>query len=200
MVVPPGQVLREARDAARAGDCPRALSSYEHFFGRALQDQGEDNNYYGVRLSYCLDEWARLGEKYPEARERLQTKASAALAEFEATSDPEKCHDYQSIQDHLNGTDLVLSQFIAYHESNQELARAALRFMWDRLVEAKRWDICSRYLDERWYVRDAGNLLGALRNTGRLDAASQIAATVASDMKSRGHPELAAQVGERAAL
>ncbi len=234
MVVPPGQVLREARDAARAGDFPRALSSYEHFFDRALQDQGDDHNYYGVRLSYCLDEWARLGEKYPEARERLQTKASVALAEFEATSDPEKFHDYQSIQDHLNGTELVLSQFIAYHESNQELARAALRFMWNRLVEAKRWDICSRYLDDaeeryeavlkkfdesmelcitdpslggqefaqqikRWYVRDAGNLLGALRNTGRLDAASQLAVTVASDMKSRAHPELAAQVGERAA-
>ena len=107
--------------------------------------------------------------------------------------------------------------------------------MWNRLVEAKRWDICSRYLDDaearykvvlkkfdesielcitdpslggqefaqqikRWYVLDAGHLLGALQNTGRLDAASQLAATVASDMKSRGHPELAAQVGERAAL
>jgi len=235
MVVPPGQVLTEARAAAKAGDFPLALSSYEHFFDRALQDQGEDNNYYGVRLSYCLDEWVRLGEKYPEARERLEAKAREALVEFEASSDPEKFHDYQSIQDHLNQKELVFSKFIAYHESKQELASVALRFMWNRLVEAKRWDVCSRYLDDSeakykralykfdqsmevciadptlggqefedqikgWYVRDVGNLLGALRNTGRLEAASDLVATITSDMQSRGHPELPARVAERAAL
>jgi hypothetical protein len=235
MVVPPGQVLKEARAAAKAGDFPLALSSYERFFDRALQDQGEDNNYYGVRLSYCLDEWVRLGEKYPEARERLEAKARDALVEFEATSDPEKFHDYQSIQDHLDQKDLVFSKFISYHESKQELAHIALRYMWNRLVEAKRWDVCSRYLDDSqarykralykfdqsmevciadpslggqefedqikgWYVRDVGNLLAALRNTGRLEAASELATTITADMQSRGHPDLPARVAERAAL
>jgi hypothetical protein len=51
-----------------------------------------------------------------------------------------------------------------------------------------------------WYVRDVGNLLGALRNTGKVDAAAQLEAAVAADMKSRGYPELVSQVGERAAL
>jgi hypothetical protein len=50
MVVPPGEVLDAARAAAKQGDYAVALEKYERFFDRALLDQGEDNNYYGVRL------------------------------------------------------------------------------------------------------------------------------------------------------
>ena len=50
MVVPPGKVLDEARAAAKQGDYAVALEKYERFFDRALVDQGEDGNYYGVRL------------------------------------------------------------------------------------------------------------------------------------------------------
>jgi hypothetical protein len=235
MVVPPGQVLKEARAAARAGDHALALENYERFFDRALQDQGEDHNYYGVRLSYCLDEWSRLGERYPAARERLEAKAAEALASFEATNDCEKFHDFQSIRDHLGQKGLVLWQFMQYHHSKPELAKLALSFMWNRLVEAKRWDICSAYLGDHesrykralykfdqsmeicsadpllggddfanqikgWYVRDVGNLLGALKNSGQQEAAARLEAMVASDMQSRGYAELVAQVGEQAAL
>lgn len=235
MVVPPGQVLKEARAAAQAGDYALALENYERFFDRALQDQGEGHNYYGVRLSYCLDEWSRLGEKYPVARERLEAKAAEALASFEATGDREKFHDFQSIRDHLDQKDVVLSQFVQYHHSKPELAQLALSFMWNRVVEAKRWDICAAYLSDYdsqykralykfdqsmeicladpslggddfanqikgWYVRDVGNLLGALKNSGQQDAAARLEAAVASDMQSRGYAELGTRVGEQAAL
>jgi hypothetical protein len=227
--------LKEARAAVKAGDYALALSSYERFFDRALLDQGEDDNYYGVRLSYCLDEWARLGERFPAARARLEAKAIEALAAFESTTDSEKFHDFQSIRDHLGLKDSVLSKFAEYHESRPELAVVALRFMWNRLVEAKRWDICAAYLKDHktkyesalykfdetmkicladsslggedfarqikgWYVRDVGNLLGALKNTGNKDAAAQLETAVAADMESRGYQELVSQVAERAAL
>lgn len=235
MIVPPGQVLKEARAAARAGNHALALENYERFFDRALLDQGEDNNYYGVRLSYCLDEWSRLGEKYPVARERLEAKAIEALAAFEASGSYEKFHDFQSIRDHLGQEEMVLSQFAQYHHSKPELATSALNLMWNRLIEAKEWDICSAYLGDYeakykralhkfdqslkicladqslggdefadqikgWYVRDVGNLLCALKNCGRQDAAAQLEATVSTDMQTRGHSELVARVGEQAAL
>ncbi|PLK47808.1 hypothetical protein [Uliginosibacterium sp. TH139] len=235
MIVPPGQVLDDARAAAKAENHALALENYERFFDRALLDQGEDHNYYGVRLSYCLHEWARLGEKYPAARERLEAKAVEALAAFEATGDSEKFHDFQSIRENLGQEESVLSQFIQYHKSKPDLASQALRLMWNRLVEAKRWDICSAYLHDfeskyesalfrfdqtmqicvsdstfggnefaeqikGWYVRDVGNLIGALRNSGWHDAAKKLEAEAASDMQSRGHPELASRVLEQAAL
>lgn len=148
MTLPPGQVLKDARAAVKAGNHALALEKYERFFDRALLDQGENNNYYGVRLSYCLDEWSRLGEKYPAALARLETKAAEALAVFETSAEYEKFHDYQSIQDHLGREEMVMSQFVQYHHSKPELARVALNLMWNRLVEAKKWEICSAYLDD----------------------------------------------------
>jgi tetratricopeptide (TPR) repeat protein len=148
MVVPPGEVLDAARAAAKQGDYALALEKYERFFDRALLDQGEDNNYYGVRLSYCLSEWARLGNEYCPARKRLEEKAEEALVAFETTSDSEKFHDFQAISGKLGRMDEVLEQFVTYHESRPDLASAALRFMWNRLIEARRWDICAAHLDD----------------------------------------------------
>jgi hypothetical protein len=234
MVVPPGQVLDEARAAARAGDHPRALERYERFFDRALQYQSGNHNYYGVRLSFCLDEWARLGEQYPLALERLEAKTAEAQASFEATCDDHKFHDFQAICSYLGRKELVMSEFVRYHHSKPELAQAALRLMWNNLVEAGRWDICAPYLEDHssrylraldkfdqamevcsddpslggddfasqiagWYVRDAGNLLAALSRCGQPDAAERLEATIATDMQSRGCPELVARVNEWAA-
>jgi tetratricopeptide (TPR) repeat protein len=152
MVVPPGKVLDEARAAATQGDYAVALERYELFFDRALIDQGEDSNYYGVRLSYCLSEWARLGEKHGPARKRLEEKANEALSAFETTKDSEKFHDFQAISGKLGRKDQVLDQFVKYHESRPELAGAALWFMWDHLVEARRWHICAAHLGD-WRAR-----------------------------------------------
>lgn len=148
MVVPPGRVLDEARAAAKQGDYAVALERYERFFDRALIDQGEDNNYYGVRLSYCLSEWARLGEKHGPARARLEEKAVEAIEAFEATKDSEKFHDFQAINSKLDRKDRVFDQFVRYHESRPDLASAALRFMWDDLVEARKWHICAAHLGD----------------------------------------------------
>lgn len=148
MIMPPGEILNDARAALKSGNYPLALENYQRFFDRALLDQGDGHNYYGVRLSYCLAEWFHLGENYPPARERLEAKAIEALADFEATGDCEKFHDFQSIRERLGQEDLVLSQFVQYHQSKSDLANSALRFMWNRLVEAKRWDICSTYLTD----------------------------------------------------
>jgi hypothetical protein len=235
VTTPPGEVLKLARAAAEVEDHTTALLHYERFFDRALQDQGENNNYYGVRLSYCLDEWVRLGKKYPLALQRLDVKASEALAAFEATREPGKFHDFRSIRDHLGQRDEVMAQFIAYHHSDAELASVALHYMWNRLVETKRWDICACYLKDAdakysralnrfvqamavclsdpslggddfaeqikgWYIRDAGNLLAALRNSEYAEAAIRIEAAVAADMKTHGFPDLISRVSQRAAL
>jgi len=148
MVVPPGKVLDEAREAASQGDYAVALERYERFFDRALLDQGEDGNYYGVRLSYCLSEWASLGEKHGPALKRLEEKADVALSAFEATKDAEKFHDFQAISGKLGRKDQVLGRFLRYHEARPDLASAALWLMWDRLVETEKWDVCAAHLGD----------------------------------------------------
>lgn len=139
----PRQTLRDARAAATAGDYPTAQALYEHFFDHALE---VDESFYGVRLSYCLDEWAELGEAYPPALDALKSKAAEAISGFESTRNPELFHDYLSILHHLNHDDVVFAKFIEYHETKPELAKIAADLMWDSLIESERWDLCAAYL------------------------------------------------------
>lgn len=182
MVVPPGKVLGEARAASQEGDYAVALERYERFFDRALLDQGDDGNYYGVRLSYCLSEWASLGQKYGPAQKRLEEKADEALDAFEKSKDSEKFHDFQAISGKLGRKGQVLDQFVKYHESKPDLARAAVGFMWDRIVEAQRWEICASYLgDPKSRYK---------RALGKFDQAMQ----VCQDNPSFGGEEFAEQI------
>lgn len=205
----PGEVLDRARASAKSGEYPIALANYELFFDRALQDQGEDHNYYGVRLSYCLREWARLGTVYPPARQRIEEKADEALAAFEATSDDEKFHDYQAIMDCLDKSGQVLSQFLSFHRSDPALAKLAARFMWTRLIDARLWDVCAVYLGDP--LKRYGQALNTFDTTmtmcksdpslGGEDFAEQIkgwyvrdAGNVLRVLNGIGRPEVAKQI------
>jgi hypothetical protein len=154
--VPPGEVLKTARTAAMAGDYAVALVSYEDFFDHSLRGQGGENNYYGVRLSFCLDEWARLAEKYPKALQRLEAKARETIAELERTRRPALFHDFISINKYLGQERTSIDLFLKYHSSDRSLAEAIVNYIWDSLVEDAQWAICAAYLTEPFAMVQEG--------------------------------------------
>lgn len=103
---------------------------------------------YGVRLSYCLDEWVRLGKKYPIALERLRKKRNEAFDDFLSCMDPEKFHDYVSISKYLGKLGDAIHHFNDLHESQPKLANMVIRFIWEHLVEERKWNLCSAYLGD----------------------------------------------------
>lgn len=137
----PGVFLNEARDAARAGDYAHAAERYEYFFDHALDD--DPAAFYGVRLSYCLSEWARLGKHHPKARERLTQKQSAALEAFDRSGVPEKFHDYVAISKALDAMDEARATFLRYHSTGNALAQQAYQFIWRDLAAAGEYLACS---------------------------------------------------------
>jgi hypothetical protein len=147
-IVPPGEILKKARLAAKTGDYAVATANYELFFDRALPDQGKEHNYYGVRLSYCLMEWEHVGEKYPPALERLEAKAFEAVENFEKTCDREKFHDYWEISCVLKQEAIALKRFFGYHQTRPELAKAAAQFVWKRLIDEGEWEVSAAYLGD----------------------------------------------------
>jgi hypothetical protein len=142
---PPRDALDAARAAVRDSRYPEALSSYEWFFDHALDD--DPAALYGVRLSYCLSEWAQLGSKYPPAWKRLEERRDQALELFGSTRDPERFHDFMAICRCLDeDSKLPQETFAKIHHEDRELAASAVRFIWHQIVDAQMWEVAATYV------------------------------------------------------
>ena len=141
-----GHSLKLAREAFQAGNYSESLRLYEYFFDQTFDD--ESGSFYGVRLSYCLSEWARLGRHYPDAKVRLEQKAEESLGLFDKTQHPERFHDYLSIHKYLKSSPLALQAFLDRHKKNPALAATIVSFIWDKLISEGQWSICSHYVTD----------------------------------------------------
>ena len=131
------------RSAARSGDFAKALEKFQYFFDHALDD--DPGALYGVRLSYCLAEWARLGEKYSPAASALVQKKDESLANFEKTRDPEYFHDFVAICGHLKLDEDVVKNFLRIDKLDRDLSATAYRFARDCLIAHECWSTCSAH-------------------------------------------------------
>lgn len=138
------KILEDAQLAHRAGDFTNALKFYEHFFDHALDD--DPYALYGVRLSHCLQGWANLAGEFPGAKNRLEYKKRDLLEQFQANEVAETFHDYLSVSRHLGLEQEAVGQFLAIHTDHPALARKLVRFLWDDLIIAEQWDVCSELL------------------------------------------------------
>jgi hypothetical protein len=143
---PPRVWLNNARAAFREGKYPEALALYDYFFEHALDD--DEASFYGVRLSYCLDEWAKLGQVYPPALAQLEKKKNDSLILLEQSHNPERFHDFVAICEYLKCSNESIGVFQGYHLSDRELALSVILYIWDELVAAKQWDLCASYLGD----------------------------------------------------
>jgi hypothetical protein len=138
-------VFIQARESAKSEKYPEALAQYEYFFDHAL---AEDVSLSGVRASYCLSEWAALGEKLPEAKIHLEVRRGKALSLFEETKSLDYFRDYVSICRALDCDD-VISTFERYSQTDKPLAAMVFSSLDELLIDAERWDLCKPYV-ERW--------------------------------------------------
>jgi hypothetical protein len=143
----PKTVLDAARAAFRDKRYGEALQSYEWFFDHALDDN--PSAYYGVRLSYCLSEWVRLGSKYPPAQKRLEERRDQALELFTSTRDPERFHEFMAICRAFDeDSKQPVETFAEIHRRDPALAASAVRFIWHQIVDAKMWDVAGAYVTD----------------------------------------------------
>lgn len=137
------EVLSMARSLAQEGEYDKSLFCYEYFFAHSLDD--DPYALYGVRLSYCLDEWAILGKKYPLALEHLEKKKKEVLALFEETLTPLLFHEFCCISKSLDKEEDILEKFLEYHHVKPEAATKVVYLVWDDLIEKELWSICACY-------------------------------------------------------
>ncbi len=143
MKVSPGEVLKQAREAHSQKEYALSLEKYKWFYENALDI---DESFYGVRLSYCLDEWAELAKEYPLAKEELVKLKDVSLENFKSNQSHQAFHEYSSISEYLNCFDEVLQTFQLIQEQDEELASKVFSLVYQSFAEKKNWDVCRKYL------------------------------------------------------
>ncbi len=143
MEIEPGDILEEARTAFSEYNYELSLEKYAWFFDNAIKIK---KSYYGVRLSYCLIEWAELGEKYPKAKKALIKKKDESLRLFNESMLPAAFHEYESICDALNCQNEPVDVFHEVAKIDNELSKKLFVFVYEQIARNEEWSICREYL------------------------------------------------------
>ena len=144
-----GEWLEAARAAVREGRFAEALERYDYFFEHALE---EDRYLCGVRVTYCLEEWAELGKLYPPARTALHDKKIRARGAFVADGDTGAFDDFVSICGYVDCRDEAVELFAGVHAADRELAGKIVTSVWGDLIAAEQWELCGAYVPD-WQAR-----------------------------------------------
>ncbi|MBX2849574.1 MAG: hypothetical protein KTR16_14730 [Acidiferrobacterales bacterium] len=171
------KTLQNAQLAHKSGDFVTALEFYQYFFNHALDD--DPYALYGVRLSYCLDGWAKLAELFPKAKLRLQEQQEESLCEYRETNNKEKFHDFYCICKAQNQQQEALKIFIEEYQENSKRAERLAKYVWEDLVLIENWHLCGlllkqpeQKLDELFAIFDEGQQLKSVEpefNTNNFD-------------------------------
>lgn len=121
-----------------------ALGAYRYFF----KESKKENGLSGVRLSYCLSEWAALGKIYAPAMSELilmSNERKNILLSGKGSS--EIFMEYSSINQYIDKTNETLETFIAIDKDFPEQAESYHFFAKDIIINAKQYDLARKYID-----------------------------------------------------
>jgi hypothetical protein len=139
----PRNRLTTAQAAANVGDYETALSEHIWFHHHALEYQP---SLYGVRLSFALSYWKKLGDVYPPAMvalRKIRDDKTASLLRGEA--DREIFHDVASINKYLEEDASTYDLFRTLHENAPAFAQQCSTLAIDAIVAAKDFLLAARY-------------------------------------------------------
>jgi len=139
----PGEVLNQAREAFSIKEYEVSLEKYKWFYDNSLDI---DQSYYGVRLSYCLGEWAELAKYFPTAKEELVILKDKSLSGFKSNPTHQAFHEYSSISEYLDCSSEVFDTFVSIEEQDEKLASKIFSLVFRYCATNKKWDVCRRYL------------------------------------------------------
>jgi hypothetical protein len=138
--------LDEARHLAEEGKYQEALEKHVWLHDHVLESRPA---YYGVRLSYALDDWVELGKKYPKALETLKNirdkKTSRLLA---GENDRDLFIDVEAINAHVGESNATVRLFKQIEASHPDFAASIYEVAEEDLVGAQEYALARKYLGE----------------------------------------------------
>lgn len=141
----PEKVLDEARALADVGQYQEALEKHIWFHENALK---KGFGWSGVRLSFALADWVRLGKKYPRAREALVAIRDRDEKLVLENGSVQLFQDVAAINGYLRQDDKTVALFKKLQEKKPELANSYYRTAEKGLASRGEYTICSKYIKD----------------------------------------------------
>ena len=152
----PGERLDAGRLAAREYRYEEALEHYVWFHEHALE---HDEAYYGVRLSFALASWTRLGEAYPPAIEALrQIRDRKTRVLLDGRGDSRLFDDIAAINENLHEQEATSRLFRELSRKLPLLAKQCSHVAMPALVQTKAYEVA------RVFVENAEEMVRAWSN------------------------------------
>ena len=152
----PRSILREAREDAAAGRYADALAKHVWFHENALKYAPAMA---GVRLSFALSYWSRLGASYPPALEKLRgirddRREDILNAKRIGTREvPALFNEFAAINKELDDNARTAALFVWLDANRPQLAKTVYETAERPLIAAKAYAVCSKYLDNTTFPR-----------------------------------------------
>lgn len=142
----PGTVLDNARQQVKNGAYSEALKNYVWFFKNSIEIEPA---MFGVKHSYCVDEWRKLGEIYEPAlltyREELLNRQEKLLNGSESW---ELFMEFDTLCQYDGKKNEVIKVFMLFHKKenqNKDFVESIFNPIKEDLLALGHYNICSEY-------------------------------------------------------
>jgi hypothetical protein len=168
----PSEVLREAQADAAAGRYDDALAKHVWYHDNALKIAPAQ---YGVRLSFALGYWHKLGLSYPPAMEKLRSIRDENVRAIQAGGgNREVFHDLTSINRQLGEEEGTARLFVQLDAERPEFAKLVYGLAQPALIRAREYSLAGKYLDPKRDFENAVRRLDEMRKMENGDRAQRM--------------------------
>lgn len=154
----PSAIMQEAAADANAGKYQIALAKQVWYHENAIKLQPAQS---GVRLSFAMMNWIKLGEKYPLALEKLieirDETEKKIRDEKRIRVRFEDFQDFTAINKTLRQEERTVEVFKWLSEESEEDAKLMYRISEPALIKYKEYEMCGKYIDPETDVERIGD-------------------------------------------
>jgi len=144
----PSTILQEAKIDHRDGNYEAALAKHLWYHDNALAIEPAQ---LGVRLSFALSAWLKLGEDYPTAMKALVKTREDTEAKIRAEDQVRvkfrDFHDYTALNRTLGEEKRTVDLFVWISEKSKKDATRMLGIARPALIKAQRFDVFEKIID-----------------------------------------------------
>ena len=167
----PAEVLNSARKNYENKKYAEALKEYKWFFDNSTKTESA---MFGVKLSYCVGEWRKLGDSYEPAlniyRAELQDRKQRLL---DGESNWDLFMEFSAMCDYDGRKNEVIDVFLVIHKNNKnkEFTEKIFRPIKEDLLYSGYVSICNDYLVDP--IRDVEHIIEFHKLNQNYDLRSQ---------------------------